>query len=486
MGISSVGLGSGLDVKSIVSQLVALEKQPLTNLQTKATGIQTKISAFSQVKSLVSTLSDAAGKLSRDSAWSGLTLSSSNASAVTATVSGIAAASTFSVGVQQLAQTQSTASKVVAANTDLSGTLSIELGSWTTTPNSIPPNPLAFAADTAKTSVSITIGSGDSLSDVAAKINDSNAGVSATVLRDASGERLMIRSKDTGDLAGFRITAGGGATAGLSALAFDPANGTTDTKMTQVAQNAKATLNGVEVSSKTNTLTDAIPGLSLQLTQVTTTDATVTASTDIAGMKKNIQDFVDAYNAVNTYLSDSTKYDDQTKEAGLLQGDATAVGLQNSLRRLMGSSAIGTTMTRLADVGISMARGGNLTIGTVTAAQKAQGMMDLDSALKDPDSVKKLFAGNNNDDQTNGLALKIKNFTTGLLSLDGMMNSKADALDASLDRNADEQEKVNKRATSLETRLNKQYSALDAQMASLTALSNYVNQQVTLWNKSTG
>lgn len=487
MGISSVGLGSGLDVKSIVSQLVALEKAPLTNLQTKATGFQAKITAFSQVKSLISTMSDAAAKLTRDSGWSGLTLTSTNTAAVTPTVTGIAVPSTFTVGVGQLAQSQSTVSGVVPANTNLSGSLTIQLGSWTTTPNSIPPSPTAFAPDTAKTSVKITIAPGEtSLSAVAAKINDSDAGVTATVLRDASGERLMIRSKSTGEQAGFNISAEPDASPGLAALAYNPLVTPTATSMTQVGQNAKATINGAAVSSATNTLTDTIPGLSLQLTQVTTTDAMVTATSDIAGMKKNIQDFVDAYNAVNTYLGDAVKYDDTTKTAGLLQGDSTAVGLQKMLRAVMGSSSVGTTMQRLSDIGITTARGGNLTIGTVTATQKAQGMMDLDTALKDPDSVKKFFAADNGDTQSNGLALKMKNLATSLLSIDGTMSTKAEALSDSITRNTEEQAKVNKRASLLETRLNKQYSALDAQMASLTALSNYVQQQVTLWNKSTG
>ena len=114
MAISSAGIGSGLDVDSIVTKLVALEKRPIAKLQTAATSIQTKISTYSQLKSLMSTLSDAASKLTRDSGWNGMSVTSSNGSAVSASISGIATATSFGISVQQLARAQSVASTAIA------------------------------------------------------------------------------------------------------------------------------------------------------------------------------------------------------------------------------------------------------------------------------------------------------------------------------------------------------------------------------------
>jgi len=467
MAISSIGIGSGLDVNSIISKLTDVEKQPLVSLKANAATIQAKVSAYAQVKSLISTFSDAASKLTRDSAWNGLTIASTNSDAVSATVTGIASASTISVGVQKLAQAQSTASAVVPTSTDLGGTLTIQLGTWNSGLTGFTPG--------TSSAVSITMDAGEtSLAAVATRINNANAGVTATVLTDASGQRLMIRSTDTGAAAGFKITAGSDATTGLAQLAFDPSTTTTTTTRTQAGQNAEATINGVSVTSANNTLTNTIPGLTIQLSQVTTADVMLTASTDTATMKKNIQDFVDAYNAVNTFLGDATKYDSETKSAGLLQGDATALGLQNTLRAMLGSTTSGGTYKYLSDIGVSLQRGGGLSVDS----------SKLDTALKDPTTVKALFATDSDNLQSDGLAVKLKSYMVGLLALDGTMNNKSDALDAATKRNTAEQDKVNARAALVEKRLKAQYTALDTQMASLTALSNYVTQQVTTWNNT--
>ncbi|MDB5895495.1 MAG: hypothetical protein JWQ88_3026 [Rhodoferax sp.] len=469
MAISSIGIGSGLPVDSIISKLTDLEKAPLVTLKANAETIQAKVSAYSQVKSLISTLSDATSKLTRDSAWNGLNIATTNSSAVTATVTGIASASTISVGVQKLAQAQSTASAVVPTGTDLGGSLTIQLGTWNAGTTGFTPGLSA--------PVSITMAPGEtSLAAVASRINDANAGVTATVLKDASGERLMIRSKATGEAAGFQIKASADATAGLANLAFDPGSSTSTTTRPQAGQNAQATINGVSVSSATNTLADTIPGLSIQLSQVTTVgaDTLLTASTDTVTMKKNIQDFVDAYNAVSTFLGSSTKYDSETKSAGLLQGDATALGLQNTMRAMLGSNTSGGVYSYLSDIGVSLQRGGGLQVDSGK----------LDKALKTPEDVKKLFASDNGNLQSGGLAVKFKSYMTGLLSLDGTMNSKADSLTAATKRNSSEQDKVNARAALVEKRLKAQYTALDTRMASLTALSTYVTQQVTTWNNT--
>lgn len=473
MAISSIGIGSGLDVNSIVSQMVALEKRPLNQLQAQASSIQTRLSTYSQIKSLMSTLGDAAAKLTRDGSWNGMSITSSNSDAVSATVTGIASATSMGISVQQLARAQSVASSAVPKDSALGGgTLTIQLGSWLHT---TPPPQFTPGTDSP---LPVTVGATDSLSTIAAKINDANAGVTATVMLDATGQRLLVRSTKTGAESGFRIqVAEDPASPGLSALSFDPQHAAgvgMAANAAQYGKNALAKLNGIDISSSTNTFADTIPGLSITVSKVTTDEVNLRVASDTAAQKKNIQDFVAAYNAVNDLLSTSTSYNAETKVAGVLQGDSTAVGLQGALRMLTMGSAGGTgAFQRLADAGISMERGGKLTVDNTK----------LDAALKDPASLKALFANPATAGQGGGIGVQFKSFTSGLLSLDGLMNNKSDALNAAVKRNTAEQDKVNDRAALVEKRLRAQYTALDTKMASLTSLSSYISQQVASWNK---
>lgn len=475
MGLSSTGIGSQLPVEEIVSKLVALEKQPLASLTKVASSMQTQLSVFSQVKSLMSTLSDSAAKLAKSSAWDGMLASSSNSAAVSVNVSGTTSATSFGIGVQQLARGQSVASSVMgAAGTPVgAGSMSIQLGKWNAGGTAFTPG-----AEAAK---NVSIDAADSLSDIASKINGANAGVTATVLRDASGERLLMRSSTTGEESGFRIQVAGDPL-GLGRLAFDPATAPTGgmaANATQYGQNAKAKINGIEVQSKTNTFTDTIPGLSFTASQVTTAPVEVSVVADTEGMKKNIQDFANAYNALNDLLSTSTKYDDATKKAGALQGDSTSVGLQNAMRSLIASTAEGAgAFTRLADIGIDIKKGGKLEVSATK----------LDEALKDPAALKAMFATSTGGagSAADGLAVKVKNLTAKMLGFEGLISNKSDAINASLKRNSSDQDKVNARAAMFETRLRAQYMALDVKMGSLSGLSAYIGQQVSQWNSSGG
>ncbi|MGP1630236.1 MAG: flagellar filament capping protein FliD [Giesbergeria sp.] len=483
MAISSIGIGSGLQAEDIVTKLVALERAPLTGLKFKAASIDAKLSTFSQIKSLVSTLADATSKLTRDSAWNGMSVGSTNSAAITATVSGIAAATSFSMEVQQLARAQSTSSTAVAKDSVIgSGTLTLQLGNWSTTGSGASEQTDFVPGSAAAVNITILPGE-ESLTAIAAKINDAGAGVVATILRDASGERLMLRSKETGETSDFKLTAtedGGGTGPGLSSLAFDLTRGAGDPPVTagmaanafQLGQNTKATINGVSVSSTNTTFADTIPGLSIVASQVTTAPVEISVKSDKDGMKKSIQTFVDAYNAVNELLSSSVAYNADTKTAGILQGDATTISLQTQLRNLVTSTG---AFGRLSDLGLDMQTGGKLTVNS----------SKLDAALQDPDRVKNIFANATGGASDQGVAVKFKSFTDSLLAFDGTMNNKSDALTGQSKRNLGEQDKVNARAAVIEKRLRAQYSALDAQMGSLNALSAYVSQQVTMWNRNT-
>ncbi|MES2183549.1 MAG: flagellar filament capping protein FliD [Pseudomonadota bacterium] len=453
--ISSAGIGSGLDVKSIVSQLVAIEKQPLVALQTADASIQSKISTFGQIKSLVSTFADATSKLTLDSGWNNLTVSSSDSSAVNATISGLATTGNYSFGVSQLAQAQTTASGVVASGTTLgTGSITLQVGS------------------AAAVTVNIADTDDTSLTGIAAKINDAGAGVSASVITDSTGQRLMLRSSTTGAASGFTVSAASsGTSTGLSGLAF---------ATTQVAQDTKAKINGVDVTSSSRTFADTIPGLTFTASQITTTPAEIAVTADTATTTKNIQAFVDAYNAVNDLLASNTKYDADTKTAGLLQGDSTTVSLENQLRAMMGSvTKSGGAYSTLSDIGVSMQQGGDLTVDPTKLASAL-------STTSGQNDVKKLFATTTSgSDATNGIAVKFQALTTNLLGLQGTFANKSASLASADKLNLSQQDDVNTHAATVETRLNAQYTALDTQMATLTSLNDYISQQITTWNKST-
>lgn len=465
MTISSAGVGSGLDVKSIVTQLVAIEKQPLQQLQTKATAFQTQLSLYGKIKSQASALGDAAALLAGASGWNAQKASSSNPAAVGVTAGTSAVAAGLSVDVQQLARAQSTATVGVAAGVaaGAAGALSIELGSWTG----------AVFTVGASAPISVAIGAADTVSAIASKINSANAGVTATVLRDGANERLVIRSATTGDAAGFRLNTP--ADPGLAGLGFtNPSDGVGF--VGQTALNAQVKINGVGVVSATNKMADVIPGVTLQLNQVTTAPVEITVQNDLDAVQKNIQGFVDAYNALNQTLADATKYTPATKTGGPLQGDATTMGLQNTLRAILGSSSVGSSFARLSDVGIERQTDGSLKINATK----------LTSAQQDLSNLKNLFATNNGDATTNGFGLKVRDFSRGLVAFDGLVSNKSTALQGSISRNSKDQDRVTDRASRVEAQLYKQYSALDAQMAQLNGLNSYVTAQLAQWNKSTG
>ena len=490
--ISSTGIGSGLDVNSIVSQLVALEKTPLKTLALKATNVQAQISAFGEIQAQFSALTDVATRISAPGVWGARNASSSNSSAATITAAATANATSFSLDVDQLAQQQSVSSAVLTPGTmPGAGTLKLQLGTWSTLPGP------TFTAGAAA-SVDVTVEATDTIAAIATKINAANAGVVATVFNDGTNERLLLQSKTTGAAAGFKLTAtetvdDGNVATGLKRLSFDPS--TLDAGVpfgmatsgipVQYGQDAKARINGLAVTSATNTLTDNIPGVTIKLVATTTTSyglpgeikapLTMAISEDVTPAVKNVSDFVTAYNTLNKSLTDLTKYVAATKTAGLFQGDSSVVGLQSILRNMLGSASLGASSQRLSDIGLERQLDGSLTINT----------SKLSKAANNGTTLQQLFTANNDNPMTNGFALKFRDLGRGVLASGGSVYTKAAALQKNLATNTTEQTKVNDRAALFETRLRKQYSALDAQMAQLNALNAYVSQQVATWNKST-
>jgi flagellar hook-associated protein 2 len=470
-----IGLGGSVDINALIKASVDAVKIPITKtngLTDQATFVNAKISTFGQLKSMVSSLSDAVGNLNSLTGWNAVTTTSSNAEFVTATATGGTVATSFSVEVQNLAKAQTTASAPMLPVGGFVGvgSLKLELGKWqggNFTPG-------------VGTPVDITIGATDKLSDVAGKINGANAGVTATILSDASGERLLLRSKTTGEAAGFRMSATDGD--GNNADALGLSRLTTGASI-DYGVDAKATVNGIAVTSATNQFANTVAGVTFTAVKATTAPVEIAVAKDDTTVKANVDAFVKAYNTLNQALNSITKYDKDTKTAGLLQGDSTAIGLQNALRNAIQSVASGTGPFRsLSDIGIVSAGGlsnlsptGDLEVNTTK----------LNKALQNPDAIKAMFRGPEGGGTNDGVAEKMKTVTSGLLASTGFFASKDKMLQSSLKLNAQEIQRVNDRADSVETSLKARYTALDKQMSQLNALNAYITQQVTTWNKST-
>lgn len=464
--MSSPGIGSNLDVKSIVSQLVAIEKQPLEKLKLQAAATQTKISTFGQIKSLVSSLQDAVGKLTSVTGWNAVAAASSDSAAVTVSAIGGTQPTTFAVEVQNLAQAQSTYSMPLlpVGGAIGAGTLRLEIGQWAG----------AVFTPGSGTPVDLTISATDTVSEIASKINSANAGVTATVLSDASGERLLLRGKSTGVEAGFRLSVTSD-TDGDTADALGLSRLVNGTVTNQAAEDAAATINGIPVTSSTNTFANKVSGVTFTAVKETTAPVTLTITRDNSAVQKNIEAFVKAYNDVNSVLNEATKYDASTKTGGLLQGDSTALALQSALRAAIQSMTTGSSVFgRLSDIGVSVLRGGDLEINS----------SKLSTAMENMDELKAMFSSTTTG-SGQGIAVRIKSLTTTLLSSDGFFSSKDDTLKRALDSNSRDQTRLNEKVSRVEAALNRRYTALDTQIASLNSLNSYLTQQITQWNKST-
>ena len=467
--ITSIGIGSGLDIESMITQLVAVERAPVTKLRTEASSLQTKLSTYGKLQSGMSALRDAAAALTRASTWGATTGTSSDAASVSATTSSTTLPGSYAIEVQRLASVQANATGVFASADALvgEGTLRIELGSWAGT---------SFTPKAGAAAVDITVGPpAQSLAQLRDTINASNSGVVASVLSDASGARLVLRSAATGQANGFRVAvtdadANNSDGLGLSALVYDPSASILTMAQALAAANASASLNGLPIGAEGNTLSNVLDGMTLTLGKVTTAPVLVEAKTDTASIRKALDTFVTAYNDLNKLLAEQTKYDAASKTAGALQGDSAAISIRAQMRSLLGgSSGASALFTRLADVGFDVQTDGSIKLDET---KLANGLANLGE-------MKKLFA--NSDLVTpanNGLAVQLRSMADQVLGIDGTLSTRSEGLRKRIDLNQDRQDLLEDRIAMVEKRLRAQYTALDKQMASLNSLSSYVTQQI--------
>ncbi len=475
--ITSLGVGSGLDLNGMVEQLVALERRPLQTLQQQASQLQTKVSAFGKLTSLMGAMQDAANKLGDAPLWKQSLATSSDDTAVTAVGGSSAAAGSYQVQVTRLAGAQTLSSGRVWADASTGvgrGTMSIQLGSWNEPPT-------AFTAKTGSSSVDISVEDSDTLATLRDKINAAGAGVTATLVTDASGVRLSLRSSDTGAENGFRVAVvdNDGShfdDSGLSALAYDPEAGQNQLQLKQRALNAQATVNGIAVESATNELSSVIDGLTLRLRKVTTGAVDIDVAPDRKSVTDAVKAFADAYNALAKELANQTKYNAETKAGGPLQGDSTAVGVMGQLRSLVGAaSPASATFARLSDLGLSLQRDGTLAVNATKLDAAAANLAELKKAFTTRDTAAP---------ENNGFARRFSDLAKQLTGVDGGLATRTEGLRSRIDKNSKSQDRVQDRVERFRARLVAQYSAMDANLSKLNALGSYVSQQMSALSRS--
>lgn len=472
--ITSLGSGSGLNASGIIDTLMSVERRPLTLLQTEATSYKSQLSSYGQLQSLTATMRDKAQAFTGPSLWGQTKFASSDSTIITGSSTSAAAAGRYSVTVQSLASSQTVTSPAFA-NSDAKisgGTLTIELGTYEG--DSAGGGATGFTAKPDTSPVTVTLGPGEStLAAIRDKINSAGAGVTATIINDASGARLSLRSSETGEENAFRIVAedeiddGDPNTSPLSSLAYDATNAETPMTRNALASNAHATINGIDVESASNTLTEVSDGLTLTLGKVSDTPVDITVTDDTEAVKTAVNDFVTAFNALNSYIKDQTKYDPSTKVGGVLQGDRTVIGFQWQMRGVINEGSTATDeWSRLSDVGISMQTDGSLKVDSDKLAK----------ALEQPEELRKLFGTDGADSGSSGFMDRFRDLGNQVLGIDGSLETGQNAIQSRIDQNSKRQDQMNTRLDATEERLRKQYEALDTAMTRLNGLSSYVTQ----------
>ena len=392
--LSASGIGSGLDINNLLKQIVEAERAPTENrLNLQEAKAHAEISAFGSLKSAVTSFKSTINSLKTASGFSVNSVSVGDSSLLTASASSIATSGSYSVEVESLAQSHSLATIAFDSLDTVigSGTLSFNFGTTDYTEGT--DTYTSFTANPDKTSKSIEItNANNTVEGLRDAINEADMGVSATVVDDGTGFRLLITSEDSGVANSLEITVDeGGLPAdnadlvGLSQLAFNSA--ATNSEQTLAASDASVKLNGLQITRDSNTISGAIHGVTLNLKAADIGNPTqLNVTRDNSNAEKNISNFVTKYNDLVATIGALTEYGGEDKQSGLLLGDTTTRNILSQVRRVIGSvipneSAFNT----LSSIGISTQRDGTLALDATK----------LNAALTDDfDTVSKMFYSN--------------------------------------------------------------------------------------------
>ena len=434
--LSSLGLGTGLDVNSIIQALVnAQEAGPQAQITNQTNQDNNKIAGLTALQTSLSGLQSALNELTSSTTYSTFTTTLSNTSLGTASTLPDASPGTYNINVSQLATAQKSVS---AAQPSLAtvgtGTLNITVGGK---------------------SVSVSVGATDTLSSIATSINNAsgNPGVTATIVSGVNGNQLVLTSASTGTANAFSVSASSDSSSGVTALA------SALNTPSIAAANAQLTIDGIAVSSPTNSVSGALTGVTLNLSTTGSSQLTVAQST--TPISTAVNDFVSAYNTYASTVNQLQSYNSTTKVAGVLLGDATLSAVQSQISHVLGSTVSNSSLGSLASLGITRNADGTLVSNSTTLAN---------TLASNPSSVQQLFSG------TNGIATQLSTLVTGFNSSTGVLQSRITNLNNDLTGLQTQQTALNARMAVYQQQLVQQYTSLSSLMSSLNNTSSYLTQ----------
>jgi len=448
MAISSLGAGSGLNLSGILTSLMEVEQQPLLALQKKEASYLSRISSLGNLKSALSTLQTAAANLIPDSTvsasekFTSLKASAADNTIATATTSTGALASTYTLKnislatAEQIRKTEGTLS-IPASGT---GTLSIKVGTGT--------------------AVDVSVTGGSSLSDIAKAINDAKPDVTASVINDGTTNHLVISAKKTGASNTVSITG----SAGWEGFNFKPPATPASTNAWTQQQNAASAsvdVNGLTVTSDNNTITTAISGLTINLLKESSSGTTLSVTQDsTTSITAALNSFIKAYNDAASSMKSLGAYNETTKVAGALQGDATLRGAQSQIFNLLTSKQGAGNYTMLADIGVALQKDGTLKLDT----------SKLNKAIEsDFSAVANL---------TSAVGTAFKSGLESLVGTSGNITSVTESANRMIKELDRRQEALQSRLIRVQERYTKQFSALDTLIASMNQTSSSLTQML--------
>lgn len=432
--LSSPGIGSGINVNQLVSQLVAAERAPQEQrIARRETDARADLTAFNQIKTALSSLRTAANALDGTSGVAGRKTTIQADAGFTASATSTAALGRYSIEVESLATAQKRQSGPVTSSADLgSGTLSFTVGTET---------------------FNVALGATNTITELRDAINTATGGkgLSATVVNGDAGNVLVLNAAKAGTAGAITINATGSIATFTNGLV-----------VTTTATNAVVKVDGVTRTADSNRLADLISGVTIDLTKAQDNSTfTLDIVADNANVRTAMQTFVGAYNAALTQLRNASAYNAESRTGGPLLGDAAVRGLQQQLR-----GAIGDAFDELSAIGIRSSKDGSLSID----------VSKFDAALAtNPAAVERLF----DKERVGSLGAVLSARLEGAVAPNtGLLDARTKALNDRLQGLLSDRERLDVRISRIEDNYRRQFTALDGLVAQLQSTSSFLTQEL--------
>lgn len=445
-GVSSPGIGSGIDISGIVNKLMAIEQQPISKINTQLVELKAQVSAYGALKSSVSTFRDTLDKLADLSKFKVYAATSSDTTVLSGSASSAAGKGVYNLEVKRLAENHRMAANTTYADT---GTTTIGTAGDTLT---LTAGSSGFTVDTG----------GKTLAGIRDAINQAadNTGVTASIFKDDTGYRLSLAANKTGADGALAVAYSGSDVFALQTLNTDrDASGS----FTPADLNAVVKLeNNFTITSTSNTISDAVEGVTMTLVKAGT--VTLSVDRDTASVTSAVQDFAKSYSDLIALM---------TKMRGdVLKTDQSAVsGIESQMRALLNQSADVTgSFSNVFQVGLSTQKNGSLAVNATTLAST----MNSDYA-----GFANLFA-----DPTKGIASRLRNLANSFLDTGAVIDGRRQGLESQIKSSEDRKARMTQRLAIVQDRLTQQYNKLDSVVSSLQGSGGALLAQLNAMNAS--